>query len=74
LKKPNREKNPLKPIKNLKKPTGSIWFYKPKTKKIKPKPEKPEKKMSQTGKKLSQNRAKPKKPKLIVSNRFRFFF
>jgi hypothetical protein len=50
LKKPNYEK---KHIKILKKPTGSVWFYKYETEKIKPnrnrknrvKPEKP----SQTG-------------------------
>jgi hypothetical protein len=59
LKKPNREKKPLKPIKILKKPTGSVWFYKPETEKIKPKPEKPEKKESnwkKTGSKQSQTK------------------
>jgi hypothetical protein len=44
----NRKK---KPIKILKKPAGSVWFYKPKT----------EKKPSQTGKNETnqKNRAKP---------------
>jgi hypothetical protein len=40
LKKPNREKKPIKPIKILKKPIGSVrfWFYKYETKKTKPNP------------------------------------
>jgi hypothetical protein len=33
MKKPNREKNLIKSIKILKKPTGSVRFYKPKTEK-----------------------------------------
>jgi hypothetical protein len=39
LKKPNCEKKPIKPIKILKKPTGSVWFqfFKPGTEKTKPK-------------------------------------
>jgi len=51
LKKPNREKKPIKSIRILKKPTGSVrfQFYKPETEKPKPKPEKIEKKPSQTG-------------------------
>jgi hypothetical protein len=34
----NREKKPIKPIKILKKPTGSVqfWFYKLETEKIEP--------------------------------------
>jgi len=47
LKKPNREK---KPIRILKKPTGSARFYKLKTKKIEPNPNR---------KKPEKNRAKP---------------
>ena len=35
-KKPNREKKPIKPIRILKKSTGSVRFYKPKTEKTKP--------------------------------------
>jgi hypothetical protein len=52
LKKPNREKKPIKLIKILKKPTGSVRFrfYKSKTKKTE---------LNQNWKK---NRAKPKKP------------
>jgi hypothetical protein len=41
-----------KPIKILKKPTGSVRFYKPKTKKT----ETEQKKPSQTGKKTKPNR------------------
>jgi hypothetical protein len=50
-----------KPIKILKKPTGSVWFrfYKPETEKTEPNPNKKKpiqtKKLSQTGK----NRVKP---------------
>jgi hypothetical protein len=55
LKKPNREKKPFKPIKILKKLTGSVRFYKPETEKqTEPNPNR--KKPSQTGKKLSQNK------------------
>jgi len=45
LKKPNHEKNPIKPIRIFKKPTSSVWFrfYKLKTEKTKPN----QKKMSQ---------------------------
>jgi hypothetical protein len=54
LKKPNREKKPFKPIKILKKLTGSVRFYKPETeKRTEPNPNR--KKPSQSGKKLSQN-------------------
>jgi hypothetical protein len=74
LKKPNHEK---KPIKILKKPTGSVrfYFYKPETKKTEPNPnkQKPEKKPSQTGKKPSQtrkNRVKLKKLSQTGLNRF----
>jgi hypothetical protein len=48
LKKTNREKKPIKPIKILKKPTYSVWFYKPETEKTEPNP--------------NRIRAKPKKP------------
>jgi hypothetical protein len=62
------KKNSIKPIKILKKPTGSVrfWFYKPETEKPEPNPNK--KKLSQTGKKRAKlektepnqkNRAKP---------------
>jgi hypothetical protein len=59
LKKPNREKNPIKPIRILKKPTSSVRFrfYKPETEKTEPNPNRknPEKKPSQTEKiKLNQ--------------------
>jgi hypothetical protein len=45
----------IKPIKNLKKPTGLVWFrfYKPENEKTEPKPNR--KRPSQTGK----DRAKP---------------
>jgi hypothetical protein len=88
LKKPNREK---KPIKILKKPIGSVWFqfYKPETEKIKPNRKKPEKNRAKP-KKPNQNRAKPEKnepnrfepvfvqknrtkPKPVDLNRFQFF-
>jgi hypothetical protein len=51
-----------KPIKILKKPTGSVrfWFYKPETKKTKPNPYK--KKPIQTEK----NRSKPKNRAKLV--------
>jgi len=45
------KKKPIKPIKILKKPIGSVRFYKPKTKKTEPN-------QTQTGK----NRAKLKNP------------
>jgi hypothetical protein len=76
LKKPNREKKPIKILKN---PTGSVqfWFYKPEIKKPN---------RTQTGKKPSQtrktepNRFEPvfvlknqTEPKLVGLNRFRFF-
>jgi hypothetical protein len=56
LKKPNREKKPIKPIKILKKSAGSVWFYKPKTEKTEPN-------RTQTGKpsQTGKNRAKPEK-------------
>jgi hypothetical protein len=64
-KKLNREKNPIKPIKILKKPTDSIWFrfYKPQTEKTGPNP---------NWKKPEPNRFLSKKP--IGLNRFWFFF
>jgi hypothetical protein len=62
--KSNREK---KPIKILKKPTGSVWFYKPETKKTEPIPNR-------------KNEAKPvfvqktrTEPKPVDLNRFWFF-
>jgi hypothetical protein len=72
--KPNREKKPIKPIKILKKPTGSVRFFKPGTKKMnrtEPKPKKTEKnraKLVWTGfcsKKPNWNRS--------VRNSFNFF-
>jgi len=51
------KKKPIKPIKILKKLTGSVqfWFYKPKTEKTEPNPNrKNQKKPSQTGTKPSQ--------------------
>ena len=35
MKKPNLEKNPIKPIRIFKKPTGSVRLYKPGTEKTK---------------------------------------
>ena len=69
MKKPNREK---KPIKILKKPIGSVWFqfYKPETEKIKPNRKKPEKNRVKP-KKPNQNRAKPEKNE---PNRFESVF
>jgi len=55
LKKPNRKKKPIKPIKILKKLAGSVWFYKPKTEKTEPNRTQTGK-PSQTGKKPSQTR------------------
>jgi hypothetical protein len=60
----NRKK---KPIKILKKPAGSVWFYKPKT----------EKKPSQTGKNKTnqKNRAKPVSVRFFFKKiQFGFFF
>jgi hypothetical protein len=59
-----------KPIKILKKPTGSVWFwfFKPGTEKTEPNWEKP----SQTGKKPSQNEPNRKKPSQTGLNRFLF--
>ena len=76
LKKPNREKKPIKPIKILKKPTGSVrfQFYKPEIKKTEPDP---------TGKKLKKTEPNQKKtsfyskitePKPVGLNRFWFNF
>jgi len=62
-------KKPINPIKNFKKPTSSVRFYKLKQKKrTEPNPnwKKPEKNPSQIGKKLSQNRVKPKKRVKLV--------
>ena len=84
LRKPNREKKPIKPIKILKKLTSSVrfWFYKPETEKTKSNlnRKKPEKKPSQTRKtELNRkNRAKPEKtkpkPSPIETNRFELVF
>ena len=49
------EKKPIKPIKFLKKPAGSVRFYKQKTEKTEPN-------RTETDKKLEKNRAKPEKP------------
>jgi len=61
-KKSNRKKKPIKPIKFLKKPAGSVRFrfYKQKTKKTKPNRnrQKTKKKLSQT-EKTEPNRKKP---------------
>jgi hypothetical protein len=56
LKKSNREKNPIKPIKILKKLAGSVrfCFYKPKIEKTEP----------------NQNRKKPSQTGKTESNRF----
>jgi hypothetical protein len=56
-------KKPIKSIKILKKPTGSVWFrfYKPKTEKIEP---------NRTEPKPEKNRAKLKKPSKTGLNRF----
>jgi hypothetical protein len=60
----------------LKKPTGSVRFYKPETKKTnrtKPKPKKPRKKPDPNRKKTEpnqKNRAKLKKPSQTSLNRF----
>jgi hypothetical protein len=62
LKKPNREKKPIKPIKILKKPTGSVrfQFYKPEIKKTEPDPTgKKLKKTEPNQKKIKANRKKP---------------
>jgi murein endopeptidase len=52
LKKPNREKKPIKILKN---PTGSVqfWFYKPEIKKTKPNPNRKKTEPNQ------KNQAKP---------------
>jgi hypothetical protein len=57
------KKKPIKLIKILKKPIGSIQFYKPETEKPKlnPNRKKPEKNRT----KSEKNRAKPKKPSQI---------
>jgi hypothetical protein len=61
LKKSNREKNQIKPIKILKKPTGSVQFGFSfiSLKLKKPNRTQTEKKPSQTEKKPSQNRFEP---------------
>jgi len=67
LKKPNCKK---KPIKILKKPTSSVWFYKPKT-------EKTELNRTQTGKKQEKtkpNRAKSEKTEPNRNNRVKPVF
>ena len=74
-------KKPIKLIKILKKPTGSVWFrfYKPKTEKIEPNRTQTGKKPSQTEKTkqnwfeqvfVLRNRTEPK---LAGLNQFRFF-
>jgi len=83
LKKPNRKKKPIKPIKILKKPAGSVrfWFYKQKTEKTEPnrnraKTEKTEPKLEKTEKtkpkpkKPSQTGFCPKKPNRTETGRF----
>jgi hypothetical protein len=64
LKKSNREKIPIKPIKILKKPAVSVSFYKPKIEKTKPNPNKKNKA------KPAKKRAKPKKPSQTGLNWF----
>jgi len=59
IEKQNREKNLIKPVKNLKNRPVRFRFYKLKTKKTKPKPKKIEKKTRAKLKKPSQNRVKP---------------
>jgi hypothetical protein len=58
------KKKPIKPIKILKKPAGSVQFrfYKPKTKKTEPNQAQTENKPSQNRKKPSQNRENQAKP------------
>jgi hypothetical protein len=58
LKKPNREKNPIKPIRILKKPTSSVRFrfYKPETEKTEPNPNRKNPKKTEPNRK---NQAKP---------------
>jgi hypothetical protein len=52
-----------KPIKILKKPTGSVWFgfFKPETKKTEPNRTQTEKNQKKTEPEPKKNRAKPKK-------------
>jgi hypothetical protein len=59
LKESNREKKPIKPIKILKKLTGSVWFwfYKPETEKTKPHRTQTEKNRAKT-ESNQKNRAK----------------
>jgi len=76
------KKNPIKPIKILKKLTGSVRFYMPETEKTEPNPN--WRKPSQTEKTdpNRKNRSKPvwtsfcpkNKPKLVGLNRFQFGF
>ena len=76
IEKPNREK---KLIKILKKPTGSVRFYKPETEKteLNPNRKKNPKKLSQTGKnraKTKQNRKNRAKPVWTGFGSVLFFF
>ena len=75
MKKLNRKKKSIKPIKILKKLAGSIRFrfYKPKAEKTEPNRTQTEKNPSQTGKKPSQTKKtepKQKKPSQTGLNRF----
>ena len=60
----------------MKKPTGSVRFYKPETEKteLNPNRKKKPEKTEPNWKKPSQNQAKPKKPSQTGLNRFRFGF
>jgi len=59
LKKSNRKKIPIKPIKILKKPAVSVSFYKPEIEKTKPNPNKKTKPNRQKNEPNQKNRAKP---------------
>jgi hypothetical protein len=84
--KPNREKKSIKPIRILKKPTGSVQFqfYQPESKKTESNPNRkktePNEKKTEPNKKTEsnkKNRAKLKKPSQTgktVSNRFESIF
>jgi hypothetical protein len=65
LKKLNRKKKSIKPIKILKKLTGSVWFwfYKPETENI-------EANRNQNEKNPEKNRVKPEKLSQTDLNRF----
>ena len=70
-KKPNREKKPIKPIRILKKSTGSVMFYKPETEKTKPNLNRAKPEKNEPNRKTKPNRKKPNQTGLT---RFRFFF